>query len=166
MIPRGLWGNPWLPEDTRKGERKASRSGVSKRRIESVLMKSRVRIAMTVAAIAVLWVGITLVVAHENRSLTCTSDLRMPTHVDDWEWSRDNANDCEWTLIEGLRRAPESVYTANGNQPPANQREVLGWVVPPIGSVPGAAIATGLGLLVVGGFIAGVRWVLRQRSNG
>ena len=130
------------------------------------MMKSRVRIAIAVAAIAVLWVGTTLFVAHENQSEFCPADLRLPTHVDGWEWSRDFANDCEWTLFKGLRRAPESVYTANGNQPPTNQIEVLGWVVPPIGSVSGAAIVTGFGVLLLGGIIAGVRWVLRQRSRG
>ncbi len=79
------------------------------------------RMIMFVAgAVAILaFATATFAFSTEPEALACTADARLDA-PDGWVWQRDGANECAWTLYDGQgNTAPDSVYTAAGEEPPS-----------------------------------------------
>ena len=130
-------------------------------------MSRRRRITVLLVVLIAMWIGSTIAVSLvvdniEGSFCTLAMPLQYDADVDGWSWSQDHSNNCEWTLFRGIRRAPESVYTENGFEPPPDLRLFAELKAPAPDTLAISAVVTAVPLLVVAGIVAGIGWLVRR----
>lgn len=98
----------------------------------------RAMIGLSMLAVALAAVGAVMVVADPTEEqIFCNADELLVNGVPPgWEFERDRANNCEWTLFNGLgERAPAELYETVPLDPPpilparSESQRLIGWFV-------------------------------------
>ena len=131
------------------------------------IRRSSVLTVGLVVLLVAAWFGSTIAMSLvadsvEGGFCSLAMPLQYSDDVDGWSWSKDSSNSCEWTLFRGVRRAPESVYTENGFEPPPDLRLIAGLKVPGFDTLAVSAMVTAVPLFVVVGVVASIGWLVRR----